>query len=75
MWEKYKNNNGNSSIIMYKINLQSIDVKYQGGKSYNYHISNIGENHFKNMVTLAKFGNGLNSYILKNEIVKRGFTR
>ena len=65
--------NPNSGITGYEIGNDCIRIRFSSGKIYTYPISNIGVEHFNNMVELAKKGEGLNSYIMKNNEVKIGY--
>ncbi len=65
--------NPNSGISGYEIGSDYIRIRFSSGKIYTYPVSNIGVNHFNNMVELAQKGEGLNSYIMRNSEVKNGY--
>lgn len=67
MWEKYKDTNKDSNVDSYLIGDDYIDVKFRNSSciyEYTYKLS--GKYNVEIMKKLAREGNGLNSYILKN---------
>ena len=64
---EYKNINHDSNVEAYSIGLDYIDVKFFGtAKVYRYSYRSAGREHVEKMKTLAKQGDGLNSYIMRN---------
>lgn len=65
--EKYLNINGNSNIEAYEIGETYIAVKfYRTSKVYVYSYTSAGEENIETMKELARQGNGLNSFIMRN---------
>lgn len=71
----YKDLNNDSGISAYEYSDTSIFVQFKTGKIYEYQESQIGASHFKKMKQLADLGDGLNAYIMNNDVVKNGFKR
>jgi hypothetical protein len=73
--QNYKDLNNDSGISGYEYNNTSIFVQFKNGKIYEYLESKIGASHLKIMKQLADSGDGLNAYIINNDVVKNGFKR
>ena len=70
----YRDKNGDSGISAYTYGDDWIQVQFKGGESYEYQASKIGQAHIAAMKALADAGDGLNSYIMRNPIVKHGWS-
>lgn len=65
--KKYLNVDGDSNIEAYEIGTTYIDVKFFGTvKVYRYSYNSAGKANVEKMKELAREGNGLNSFIMKN---------
>lgn len=65
--QNYLNTNGNSNIEAYEIGTSYISVKFFGtAKVYTYSYSSAGVKNVETMKDLARQGNGLNSFIMRN---------
>ena len=71
--ERYKNLGGNSGVEAFKVEDQSIAVKFFTGGSYLYDADSPGLVHIEKMKQLAEDGEGLNGYI--NKKVKKNYAR
>lgn len=67
----YKDLDGDSGIRSYEIGDNFIVVTFSRGKSYRWSYDRAGSSHVEQMKTLAEYGNGLNSYIMRN--VKKSY--
>ena len=64
MFVKYKDINGDSNIEMYEIGPDYISIKFFGtNKIYTYSYKSAGLANVEKMKSLARNGDGLNSYI------------
>lgn len=72
---KYKNLSGESNIVAYQFDENSIIIQFKSGKvrNYLYDYSNPGITHVEKMKKLAESGRGLNSYI--SRIVRSNFAK
>lgn len=70
----YRDINGDSGISAYDYDDDWIQVKFKDGKTYEYQASKIGHAHINAMKAHADAGDGLNSYIMRNPIVKHGWS-
>jgi hypothetical protein len=70
---KYANSGGDSAVIAYEIDGESISVEFKGRMVYVYDSVRPGASHVATMKRLAAAGQGLNSYIGKQ--VKSNFAR
>lgn len=62
--ERYGNRGGDSGVSAYEIGSDYIKVVFKGNsKIYAYTYQIEGQKHIEKMKTLARNGNGLNSYI------------
>ena len=59
----YKNLNGDSGILEYKIGTNYILILFKKTGTYKYDYINVGKVHVEAMQKLAKQGPGLNTYI------------
>lgn len=64
--QHYLDVNGDSGVEFYEIGPDYIDVKFKRGSVYRYSYEIAGKHHVENMKALAKSGDGLNSYIMRN---------
>lgn len=65
--EIYKDLNNDSGVRGYEIYPTYITIWFDGtSKAYNYSYRKAGEVHVEKMKLLAKGGDGLNLYIMKN---------
>lgn len=65
--EIYKDIDNDSNVTHYKIGSTFITVWFRGtARSYTYSYSKAGQFHVEKMKVLAKNGDGLNSYIMRN---------
>lgn len=64
--ETYRNSGGDSGIVAYEIGVDSITVQFATGAVYLYTYASAGSFSIEEMKSLAKTGNGLNSYIMRN---------
>ncbi|MDD7887106.1 hypothetical protein [Flavivirga sp. 57AJ16] len=69
----YKNLGGDSGIASYEIGADKITITFSTNVSYEYTYDSAGVDHIENMKSLAKNGQGLNSYI--NKYVKKRYSR
>lgn len=70
----YRDINGDSGMSAYDYGDDWIQIQFKDGKTYEYQASNIGQTHITAMKILADAGDGLNSYIMRNPIVKHGWS-
>ena len=71
----YKNLGGNSSIVAYDYDTAAIYVQFKGGAVYKYPAEKVGGENFQKMKQLADTGQGLCSFINRNEQVRSGYAR
>ena len=64
--EMYKDLGRDSGVHSFKVEADSIRVKFKDGKGYIYSYGATGRMHVEQMKLLAYQGRGLNSYINKN---------
>ena len=69
--ERYKNLGGDSNVIAYAIETQSITVQFRDNSVYLYTNGSAGANNIERMKELASNGQGLNSFI--NRVVKKKY--
>lgn len=70
----YKNLGGNSSIVAYDYDMAMIYVQFKSGAVYKYPAEKVGEANFQRMKQLADAGQGLCSFIHRNEQVRNGYS-
>lgn len=63
---RYADLDGDSSVVRYEIQDDSITVEFQDGSAYLYTYASAGRSNVERMKALAKRGDGLNSFIQKN---------
>lgn len=71
--ERYKNLGGNSSVIAYEIEPDSITVQFNDGWLYLYTTQSAGSGNVTEMHHLAAAGQGLNSFI--SRVVRKRYAR
>lgn len=59
----YRNLNGDSGVVAYETQSQSILVRFRDGSEYNYTYASAGHSVIEQMKNLASAGRGLNSFI------------
>ena len=69
--ERYQNRGGNSGVVSFRISTDAIIVQFRDGSQYLYNAVRPGQATVDQMKTLAKAGQGLNSYI--SRIVRKNF--
>lgn len=71
----YRNLNGDSNVVAYEANEDSIHVIFKSGpcRNYLYNVVRPGRAVVEQMKALAVQGRGLNSYI--SLVVKKNYTR
>ena len=73
MMERYRNFNGDSGIVLFEIDSDSITVRFRDGSIYLYTNQSAGSARIDHMKRLARSGRGLNSFI--SRVVKNGYAR
>lgn len=63
MVPSYANLGGDSGVVRYEIDEQSITVEFSDGSAYLYTYASAGESNIERMKSLAKRGEGLNEFI------------
>jgi len=61
--EQYRNLNGNSGVLAYKIGADSIEVEFTDRAAYLYTHASAGAQNIEKMKNLANQGYGLNGFI------------
>lgn len=64
--ERYKNLGGDSGVVAYEIDSDSITVQFGDGSMYLYNYQSSGRENVEQMKKLAVAGEGLNSFIMRN---------
>ncbi|MET4732973.1 hypothetical protein ABIE64_001681 [Thalassospira sp. MBR-102] len=70
---KYANRNGNSGVDSYEYGNDWIVVTFTTGSTYRYSYRSAGAENIEQMKILADAGSGLNSFIMKNPRVRKGY--
>lgn len=70
--EKYKDHDGDSNISGYEVGEGYIDVQFKDTSLYRYAADRPGPAHVRQMIALAKSGDGLNAYI--NRHIQKNFS-
>ena len=70
--EPYRDWDQDSGVRAFEIGDGYIDVEFKTGAVYRYTTSSAGQENLAQMKTLARSGDGLNSFI--NRIVKKGYS-
>jgi hypothetical protein len=65
-WETYADPDGDSSVAAYEIGDDYIRVQFTDGSIYLYTYASAGSSDIERMKELARAGDGLNSYIMRN---------
>lgn len=70
MMQRYADNDGDSGIVAYEIRPDAIVVEFAKGRYrfYEYSYASAGQANVEQMKHLAKAGDGLNAFIIKNKI-------
>lgn len=63
---RYKNLSGRSGVLEYEIDTDWIKVRFNEQQVYTYRKTKIGEERFSAMISYAKAGKGLATYISRN---------
>ena len=70
---RYANRRGDSSVVAYEIDEDSITVEFEGGARYVYTYQSAGSANVEQMKRLAIAGEGLQTFI--NRVVKKGYAK
>lgn len=71
--ERYRNLGGDSSVVAYEIGHDFIRVRFSDGAIYLYTYASAGSQNIEHMKQLARQGQGLNSFIIRN--VRKAYAR
>lgn len=63
---RYANLGGDSGVVRYEIDKQSITVEFNDGSAYLYTYDSAGASNIERMKSLARRGEGLNEFIKKH---------
>ncbi|AXV99844.1 hypothetical protein CJO81_03165 [Ralstonia solanacearum] len=69
--ERYANRGGDSNVVAYEIEQNSITVQFGDGSIYLYTSQSAGAMNLEHMKQLAIAGQGLNSFI--GRVVRKGY--
>jgi hypothetical protein len=69
--ERYKNLDGDSAIVAFESDAESITIEFNDGAAYRYTYQSAGVINVEEMKLLASRGRGLNGFINRN--VKKGY--
>jgi hypothetical protein len=69
--ERYRNIGGDSGVYAFEIGIDSIKVQFSDGSIYLYDYSSAGSHNVEKMKTLARRGDGLNTFI--NTTVRKAY--
>lgn len=72
---EYANYSGNSSVVAYDYGTDAIIVVFKSRKAYEYRASNVGFENIRQMIALARAGQGLCSFIQRDASVRNGWSR
>lgn len=61
--ERYKNLSGDSGVVAYEINADSISIQFRDGSVYLYTSRSVGRANLERMKQLAVAGSGLTTFI------------
>jgi len=70
---RYRNLGGDSGVIAYEIEAESITVEFMDSSIYLYNYTATGQQNVDRMKVLAEAGRGLNSFI--NTYVRKAYSR
>lgn len=71
--ESYKNLAGNSGVVAYEIEQDSITIQFEDSTVYCYTVQSAGASNIAEMQRLAAVGQGLNSFI--NRVIKNSYAQ
>jgi hypothetical protein len=71
--ERYKNLGGDSNVVAYEIEDDSITVQFRNGWKYLYNHQRPGALSVERLKSYAISGHGLNSYITR--VIKKSFAK
>jgi hypothetical protein len=71
--QRYANLSGNSGVVAYQADADSITVKFADGRSYLYTNESAGADSVEYMKRLAARGQGLSAFI--STVVKNGYAK
>jgi len=69
--EKYVNRSGNSGVVAYQVESDSITVEFEDGWRYSYTYESAGADNVEHMKLLAARGQGLSGFISRT--VRNGY--
>jgi len=64
--ERYADIDGDSGVAAYEIESDAITVEFKDGAAYRYSHESAGAPNVETMKQLARRGDGLNSFIIRN---------
>ncbi len=70
--EPYRDWDNDSGVRAFEISEGQIDVQFKTGAVYRYTATSVGPENLNRMVTLARAGEGLNSFI--NKVVSKRYS-
>jgi hypothetical protein len=71
----YRNLGGNSGVMEWDEEPDSISVRFHSGDVYLYSYESAGRKHVEEMKRLAHLGRGLSAYISQHLGVKNGYVK
>lgn len=71
--QRYANRSGESGVVAYQIDADSITVEFAGGDLYLYTAASTGAANIAQMHSLAKSGQGLSTFISQH--VRQNYAR
>lgn len=71
--EPYRDWDQDSGVQAFEICEGQIDVQFKSGSIYRYTTSSVGSENLERMLALARAGEGLNSFINTNKVVRNGY--
>lgn len=72
--EPYRDWDQDSGVQAFEIGEGQIDVQFKTGSIYRYTTSSVGSANLERMMALARAGEGLNSFINTNKVVRNGYS-
>ncbi len=72
--EPYRDWDHDSGVQAFEIGEGQIDVQFKTGSIYRYTSSSVGSANLERMMALARAGEGLNSFINTNKVVRNGYS-
>jgi hypothetical protein len=73
--ERYKNLSGQSNVYAYELLDNQIIVQFGDRSVYTYCSDKVGSNNIAEMKKLATSGKGLNGFINRTPLVKKGYSK